>query len=234
MAEGRTQWPPVKDGWFVEPEAATTFLIQEEHFIGGAWDPACGQGNIVEAINRYAPGMAVGTDLRDRTDTMDFFRRRRASGWFLGTSDFMDESVKESLRKNIVSNPPYGRAQLAEAFIRKAVALPGVEKVAMFLNSKFLFGAGRALGLYSELPPDRIYPVFPRPSCPPGQYLLDGGKAEGGVENFVWMIWCVAEPTGRTEFIWAGRGGAGAPDSHSQAPPDAGLGNHRKPRRRRS
>lgn len=232
MAEGRTQWPPVKDGWFVEPSAATHFLLTFERFDGGIWDPAAGQGNIVEAC--ILEGLdAVGTDLIDRTDIMDPERRRRASGWFEGTAEFITWD-KPPLRPCIVSNPPYGRAQLAEAFIRKAVALPRVDKVAMFLNSKFLFGAGRALGLYSELPPDRVYPIFPRPSCPPGQFLLDGGKAEGGVENFVWMVWCVAAPTGRTEFIWAGRGGAGAPDSHSQAPPDAGLGNHRKPRRRRS
>ncbi len=78
----------------------------------------------------------------------------------------------------------------------------GIAKVAMFVNGKFLFGAGRAGGLYAEIPPDRVYPINPRPSCPPGKFLLAGGKAEGGVENFVWLVWDLAAPTGRTEIRW--------------------------------
>lgn len=232
MAEGRHQWPPVKDGWFVEPEAATEYLLRLEPFSGGIWDPACGQGNVVEAALQTGID-AVGTDLRDRTDTMDEARRRRASGWFQGTAEFIAWN-QPPLRPNLVCNPPYGRAQLAEAFIRKACAMQGVEKVAMFLNSKFLFGAGRARGLYATLPPDRIYPVAPRPSCPPGQFLLEGGKAEGGVENFVFLVWDLAAPTGRSEIIWSAGDGVGATDSHSQSPPSADLGDQVHPRRRRS
>lgn len=232
MAEGRTAWPPVKDGWFVEPEAAALFLARAEPFPGGIWDPACGQGNIVETFNRFDPyDTSVGTDLVDRTNTMDHFRRRRASGWFEGTAEFLAWEGPPR-RPNLVSNPPYGRAQLAEAFIRKACSLPGVAKVAMFLNSKFMYGGGRAAALYQDLPPDRVYPISPRPSCPPGEFLLGGGKAEGGVENFMWMVWDVARPTGRTEVIWRPPSGAGAADSHSQPPPDDNLGNHRKSRRR--
>lgn len=229
MAEGRTTWAPVKDGWFVEPGAATEFLLRLEPFYGGIWDPACGQGNIVETA-RYLGHDAIGTDLVDRTDIMNPFRRRRASGWFEGTGEFIAWD-KGPLRPNIVCNPPYGRALLAEAFIRKACALP-VRKVAMFLNSKFQYGGARAAGLFRELAPDRVYPISPRPSCPPGEFLLSGGKAEGGVENFMWMVWDMRARTGRTEIIWAA-GGAGAADSHSQPPPDDDLGNC-KPRRRRT
>jgi hypothetical protein len=203
MAEGRTTWPPVKDGWFVEPEAATLFLLERERFDDGFWDPACGQGNIVETGNRCGYS-CVGTDLRDRTESMDTFRRKRASGWFEGAVDFMEWDLSlRPFRHHIVSNPPYGRALLAELFIRQACGLPGVEKVAMFLNSKFMYGGKRALGLYQDLPPDRVYPISPRPSCPPGEFLLAGGKAEGGVENFAWFVWSMSARTGRTELIWS-------------------------------
>lgn len=195
MAEGRTKWPEVADGWFVEPVAATHFLLDREDFPGGVWDPACGQGNIVQACLARGLRNSMGTDLRIRVpDEPD---------WFGGAADFIEMNFRRTLRPNVVMNPPYGRAKLAEAFIRKALAMEGVEKVAAFLNSKFLFGSGRAAGLYAEHPPSRVYPISPRPSCPPGVFLQGGGKAEGGVENFVWIVWDLGIAGGRTEMSWA-------------------------------
>lgn len=204
MAEGRTAFAQDADGWYQEPVAATEFLLKREPIQGGVWDPACGAGNIVTAC--LAAGLpAVGTDLRDRVT------KRSRNGpvrpwWFIGTGDFLTQTDElwnaVTWMPNVVTNAPYGGAKLAEAFIRKAVALHGVQKVCAFVNSKFLFSDGRAEGLYAEIPPDRIYPVRPRPSCPPGAFLRAGGKAEGGIENFVWLIWDLAQPTGRTEFIW--------------------------------
>jgi hypothetical protein len=220
MAEGRTAWPKVEDDWFVEPPAATHFLLTFEYFTGGIWDPACGQGNIVEACLLDGHD-AVGSDLRDRLTKYDqahlgprYPIQGSCPSWFLGTMDFLQHPLEGPYRPNIVCNAPYGRAKLAEAVIRKAVTLPGVQKAAFFVNSKFLFGAGRAMGLFRDHPPHRVYPVFPRPSCPPGQFLLDGGKAEGGVENFVWLVFAPAEPFSGTEFIWAGRGSSDAPVHH--------------------
>jgi hypothetical protein len=212
MAEGRTDFAVDADGWYVEPTAATRFLLAREYFTGGVWDPACGQGNIVETC--LLEGLdAVGTDLRQRVTP--------PMAWFLGTLDFVAGPVSPwwSLAgaANVICNPPYGRAKLAEAFIRRALALPGLRKAAFFVNGKFIFGSGRAAGLYAELAPDRVYPVNPRPSCPPGSFLQGGGKAEGGVENFVWLVWDLAAPTGRSEIIWAAPA-TGAPSRHSQAP----------------
>lgn len=194
MAEGRTNWPKVDDDWFVEPIAATDFLLAREDFTGlTVLDPCCGQGNIVRAC--LAAGLkAVGCDLRERVlpDTP----------WFLGQRDYLTWYAPEAILPDaIIMNPPYGRALLAEAFIRQALRTPGVRKVAAFVNGKFLFGAGRAKGLFADHPPSRIWPVSPRPSCPPGQFLLDGGKAQGGVENYVWMVWDVGD-CGHTTFHW--------------------------------
>lgn len=194
MAEGRTKWPPVKDDWFVEPAAATEFLLLREHFSGGVWDPACGQGNIIRTCLNMGLPTSVGTDIVDRTG---------AAKWFLGTADFMDYEHRGLARRgNIICNPPYGRARLAEAFMRRAWSLTGIVKVAMFVNSKFLFSSRRSAGLFSEIPPHRVWPVLPRPSCPPGEFLLGGGKAEGGVENFVWLVWDKLYGAPGTQFLW--------------------------------
>lgn len=192
MAEGRTAFAVAEDDWYVEPTAATEFLLKRESFAGlRILDPACGQGNIVRTC-RAAGLNAVGSDLRERDGA-------RAESWFLGAQDWL---TADHLHGDaIIMNPPYGRALLAEAFIRRALSRPCSEKVAAFVNAKFLFGAGRAKGLFAEHPPSRVWPVVPRPSCPPGQFLLDGGKAQGGVENYVWMVWDVGG-CGRTWFRW--------------------------------
>lgn len=196
MAEGRTDWPKVEDDWFVEPIAATEFLLKRESFAGlRILDPACGQGNIVRTC--LAGGLnAWGCDLRERIATKP--------PWFLGRRDYLALHSADPVMTSteaVITNPPYGRALLAEAFIRSALDMPSVQKVAAFVNAKFLFGAGRAKGLFAEHPPSRVWPVVPRPSCPPGQFLLDGGKAQGGVENYVWMVWDVGG-CGRTWFRW--------------------------------
>jgi hypothetical protein len=35
--------------WYVEPRWVSDALFRVEDFSGGIWDPACGQGNILEA-----------------------------------------------------------------------------------------------------------------------------------------------------------------------------------------
>lgn len=195
MAEGRTKWPAAPDGWYVEPESATTFLLARERFPGPILDPCCGQGNIVRAC--HDRGLeAYGADLRAR-------RGAAGQAWFVAQEDYLEAGHSAP---SIIMNPPYGRALLAEAFIRRAWADPATKKLAAFVNSKFLFAERRSAGLFRDMPPARIHPVIPRPSCPPGQFLLDGGKAEGGVENFVWLVWERDAAPGSL-FVWNGEVG---------------------------
>lgn len=210
MAEGRTAFPPHPVGWYVEPKAATRFLLARETFDGGVWDPACGLGNIVTAC--LAAGIdAVGTDLRDRVTPRTRQGRGETPAWFGGVENYLTIQHCGAARANVICNPPYGGAKLAEAFIRLTHELSGVNKMAFFVTSKFLFSDKRGQGLYAEIPPDRVYPILPRPSCPPGPFLRAGGKAEGGVENFVWLVWDLAASTGRTEFIWKPPAGRALP-----------------------
>jgi hypothetical protein len=181
------------DEWYCEPICVSTALFAAEKFDGGIWDPACGGGNILFAS--IEAGMhAIGTDIVDRgirgmgrTDRcVNFFERKKLSA------------------PNIVTNPPFGRAVLAEKFIRHAISLkPG--KLAVFVDSRFMFGKARAAGLFAEFPPTRIWLITPRPSCPPGEYLAAGNKAGGGTADYCWVVWEGPSLGGRSD--WGTRAG---------------------------
>ncbi len=140
-------WERSEDEWYVEPEICTAALLRCERFIGHIWDPACGGGNILRAAsaNGYQFQL-VGTDIKQRGDR---------AFWFRGEQDFLNWAG-QPLAQNIAMNPPFGRGVLAEAFIRKALDI-AVGKVAVFVDLRFLGGAGRAAGLWNDNPPDRIW-----------------------------------------------------------------------------
>ena len=178
--------------WYVEPPRATDALISVEGFSGPVWDPACGQGNIVETL-RAAGFNAYGTDLE---------LRHGGAQWWAGCHDFLaQEDYLLSLAPNIVMNPPFFRGKGAEAFIRRALDLAAA-KVAAFVDVRFLTGAARAKGLYADHPPDRIWIVTPRVSCPPGEYLEAGNKAGGGTADYCWMVWDLTSPHQGTFLGW--------------------------------
>lgn len=196
MAEGRTAFAIADGEWYVEPEAATDFLLERESFGVRIWDPACGQGNILKAAAR-AGYSVFGSDIVDRRVSPDDFPF--APFDFLGDQPF---KIACDGQTDLVMNPPYGRANLAAAFIRRALAIPEIGKVAVFVTGKFLFGKGRAQGLFLEHAPSRVIPIWPRPSCPPGELLRKGEiKASGGVENYCWILWDRAHD-GDTVISW--------------------------------
>ncbi len=182
--------------WYAEPPSASQALLAVESFAGAILDPACGQGNIVLAA-RAAGYDAYGSDIRRRCDPN--------APWWIGKCDFLAED--HPINGNIVMNPPFFRAAGAEGFIRKALALAS-GKVCAFVDVRFISGAKRAEGLFLEHPPARIWIVTPRPSCPPGEYLRAGGKAEGGSADYCWLVWDQAAPTapGETQTGWIRRG----------------------------
>jgi len=179
--------------WYVEPTAATEALLRVERFVGRVWDPACGQGNIVNTLLQNGIS-AHGSDIADRG--------------FGGVQDFLDPECEFTNVQNIVMNPPFFRAKGAEAFIRRALNIAS-GKIAVFLDIRFIAGAERANGLFKERPPHRIWIVTPRVSCPPGGYLSAGGKAEGGSSDWCWFIWDQTVLCHSTRLGWL-RGGKAA------------------------
>lgn len=187
-------WERDQYDWYVEPTVSTAQLLSAETFKGQVLDPSCGAGNIVTTM-RSAGLSAWGTDIKRRVP--------EGTNWFLGVHDFLDESKPWQPWPNVVMNPPFYRAKGAEAFIRRALTI-ATGKVCAFLDVKFLAGDGRANGLFSEHPPARIWIITPRPSCPPGEYLLAGNKAGGGTADWCWITWDKAA-TGPTQLGWLRR-----------------------------
>lgn len=191
-------FPPALDHWYVEPQDCTDALLGVENFEGACLDPCCGQGHVVERL-RAAGLEAYGSDLVRRVPV--------DTPWFLAEHDFLGEQQLLLRPVNIIMNPPYDRARLAEAFIRRALTV-ATGKIAVFVNDRFLGSESRVNGLFRDHPPSAVYRVVPRPSCPPGEHLLAGGKAEGGLGEFDWLVWDLANPD-RREWGWARRRTAG-------------------------
>lgn len=175
--------------WYVEPSRATAQLLSQERFIGPVWDPACGAGNTIQALAERGL-VGIGTDIKRRAPA--------GADWFKGETDFL--AATDPLAANIICNPPYFRAKGTEAFIRKAVALVD-GKIAMFATLQFLAGSKRAGGLYGEIPPTRVWIITPRVSCPPGEYLAQGGKATGDTKDYCWLVWDRTAPTQRGPVV---------------------------------
>lgn len=164
-----------EDDWFVEPRWVSDALFGAEDFRGAIFDPACGQGNILESA-KQAGLTARGSDIVARRPVT---RGRSVCDFF---------AIERQIEPNIVTNPPFGRAILAEKFIRHAFRLKP-EKLAVFVDIRFLFGQARAARLFAEFPPARVWLIVPRPSCPPGAYLEAGHKAGGGTADYCWVVW---------------------------------------------
>jgi hypothetical protein len=175
-------WERADAEFYIEPSRVTRQLLGVERFVGTVWDPACGQGNVIRAA--HADGLApFGTDIVRRTD----------APWFMGEHDFLGDKPPRLRFDNIITNPPFGKAKTAEAFIRKALSITP-SKVAAFVDIRFIAGAQRAAGLFSHYPPARVWIVTPRASCPPGSYLAAGGKAGNGSSDYVWLVWDCSGP----------------------------------------
>lgn len=185
-------WEQNDRHWYVEPERCTAQLLEVERFNGAIHDPACGRGNIVRTLIE-AGYTAVGTDIERRVP--------EGTDWFLGEVDFLAGDMPPFHYPNIVMNPPFFRAKGAEGFIRKALSI-AEGKVAAFLDMRFIAGEGRARGLFADHPPYRIWMVTPRPSCPPGEYLLAGGEPMGGTADYCWMVWDRTAPFYGTMTGW--------------------------------
>jgi hypothetical protein len=184
------KWERDPHDWYVEPQWVSWRLFEVEAFDGDILDPACGQGNIVDAA--IAAGYKVGArDIVRRTDAV-----------VMSTGDFLDPAYDDKGWKayaNIVTNPPYRHA---DAFARLSLART-TGKVALLLPATWHLSDKRSRWLEAQ-PLARIYCLTPRPSMPPGQWLAEGNKAGGGTVDFAWYLMDHAH-TGPVETRWLRR-----------------------------
>ncbi len=116
--------------FFPTPAWATHALVDNELFVGEIWEPACGDGAMVQVLAMRG-NRVVATDLYDR-------------GFGETGIDFL---TSDRMADNIVTNPPYNAA---EGFVRVG-AKSARRKFALLLRLAFLEGANRANTIFARL-----------------------------------------------------------------------------------
>ena len=157
--------PRIDSDWYVEPVWCSEQLFAYMQFEGPIFDPACGEGRIVEVAKR-AGYEAAGSDIEDR-------------GYGEVGVDFRKDFTP---RKTIVANPPYG---IVDTFLPHALEI-ATAAVAIIVPVPFLCGQERYWNLFRPCPPSYFLVCSQRPSMPPGGGLV---PAKGGTTDYVWPIW---------------------------------------------
>jgi len=176
-------FPRHRDEWYVEEPWCNRRLFEVVPLEGEVLDPFCGFGQIVLAA-RAAGLSARGSDIRPRW--------RRAPGYYPSFEKLFVQAnflnghwpPKRGIwarPRNIVSNPPFKPVRA----VYEAAMARAEERVILLLPWAFYCG-GRASAWLDTTPLVCVYPLGPRPSMPPGSYLLRGKKPEGGRQDFAW------------------------------------------------
>jgi len=171
--------------WYVEPEWVSQRLFAVEPFNSLIWDPCAGTGRIVH--NAVTTGYeAFASDIDPRQ--------------FVGSVQPHDFMLTGAMQfPNIVTNPPF---KIAEDIVLKALSIV-TGKLACLLTANWVQGDKRSRWLETS-PLRRVLFVTPRPSMPPGEVLMAGGKPGNGTTDYAWYIW---EPgyAGKPEIGWCRR-----------------------------
>ncbi|TFZ55568.1 hypothetical protein E4V01_21845 [Methylorubrum sp. Q1] len=172
------------EDWYCEPAWCWQRLFERKGFVRGmtVLDPACGLGTCVEAA--HAAGMqALGSDIVARWEAVP---GRQGAYWL---SNFLTGFPTRSgdgweFPDIIASNPPF---KDAEAFATLALQR-AQSMVCLLLPSKWAQGERRARWL-ATTPLQRILYLCPRPSMPPGEVIVSGGKPGNGTVDFSIFVW---------------------------------------------
>jgi len=162
--------------FFPTPAWATFALIDNEHFEGDIWEPACGDGSMAKVLAQTGQRV-ISTDLYDR-------------GYGETGIDFLNS---DRTADNIVTNPPYNAA---EAFVRTGVQ-NSRRKLALLLRLAFVEGANRARTIFAKMPPSRVWVFSERITFYPSGAVRKGS----GTTAYAWFVWDKNGPNG-TELKW--------------------------------
>lgn len=176
--EGKTKRRRLDD--YETPGQVTRRLLRYVKFRGPILEPASGSGRMAHAL-RVTTGLKVtGFDIKRGNDFL-----KRTAVWPGDT----------------VTNPPY-RDGLAERFVQHALKITD-GRVAMLMQSGFLWGGRRGLGLFADCPPDFVIVL------PERIYFLAGGKPiPSQFFSHAWLSWPPrkvrdARTAYTTKLIWA-------------------------------
>ena len=162
--------------FYPTPRWATFALIENEPFKGGIWECACGDGAmtaVLEEVNQYV----YSSDLYDR-------------GFGEIGVDFLDANKRHA---NIITNPPYNSA---EGFVAAGLRNAG-GKFALLLRLAFLESAHRAITIFHQSPPSRVWVLSERITF----YPKGAVRAGSGTTAYAWFVWD-KDHFGPTELAW--------------------------------
>lgn len=169
---------------FPTPPWATrslTYYVLKRGEVQGkkAWDPACGRGYMVSALQESFKTVAA-------SDIQDF-------GQFV-VEDFLSDftPIKTDW---IITNPPY---KSAEAFFHRAYALAR-EGVALLVRINWLQNAGRWDRIFKVHPPDRIAFFANRMPATQGRIV----RTASVYFQHCWVVWRVGYgPSHKPTVSW--------------------------------
>jgi len=148
--------------FFPTPPEVTRALLAVEQFVGGIWEPACGDG-AMSMLLEAAGYLVRSSDKIDR-----------------GYGEVEDFLTTNKMADNIVTNPPFN---LMDAFVEQALARSR-RKVALFLPLTFLEGQNRN-GLLRHSPLKSVH-IF----CNRVSLYRNGSDRKGhGRFAFAWYAW---------------------------------------------
>lgn len=143
-------------------DAVTELLLKHVKFTGPVLEPACGSGRMVRCLER-AGFVVEGRDIRNGQDYLD---------------------THETWYGDTITNPPYHKG-MADAFVARALATTK-GKVAMLLQSGFMFGQDRSRELWASFPPETVI-VVPWRIC---FYIGASDKTiPSQAYNHCWFVW---------------------------------------------
>ena len=181
--------PPSSLDYFPTPPWATRALL--EHVIGWdhagetCWEPACGEGHMLEVLNE-AFYLCLGSDVHD------YGYRNSRIGSFVGVGpDVIQNRVFAS--HWIITNPPFN---LAVEFAERALG-EATDGVALLVRMQWLEGVDRYKRLFSVHPPAIVAPFVERVPMVKGRW--DPGASTATA--YAWIVWRIGE-AGPTRLEW--------------------------------
>lgn len=150
--------------FYPTPPWATRALLRVERFEGSIWECACGDGAMSEVL--LETGHEVfSSDLFDR-------------GYGESGVDFVGTERKAD---NIITNPPYNRA---EDFVQSGLKACR-NKFALLLRLAFLESAKRQTSIFQKTPPARVWVFSERITF----YPKGAKRAGSGTTAYAWFVW---------------------------------------------
>lgn len=166
IAGGNSAYGRSQSDFYPTPPDVTVALMRFLNLprTTSVWEPATGEGDMLQAIMACGYGSSFGTDISEGFDFLspDIFKR------LLTGFDW------------IITNPPFS---LAEDFIRRAAEIE--KPFAMLLKSQYWHAAKRAQ-LFREIPPSYILPLTWRPD-----FLFKERKDGDSGSPLMDVMWCV-------------------------------------------